>query len=62
MQLKTGFGVLEAIPTPSAGCKMNSGATTVTIPIMSAGSKVGFRAQSNPYTASKSAAKVTPIE
>src|ERR1700676_654796 len=45
MELKTGFGVLEeAIPAPSAGCRMNSGETTVTIPTMSAGRKVGFRA------------------
>ena len=63
MELKTGRGVLEeAIPAPSAGCRMNSGETTVTIPMTSAGSKVGFRAHSNPYRASKSAAKTTPME
>jgi hypothetical protein len=63
MQLKTGLGVLEeAIPAPSAACRMNRGATTVTIPLMSAGSKVGFLAHSNPPTASMSAAQVTPIE
>jgi hypothetical protein len=62
-QLNTGLGVLEeAIPAPSAGWRINSGARTVTIPTVSAGNKVGFRAHSNPYTASKSAAKVTPME
>jgi hypothetical protein len=62
MQLKTGLGVFEeAIPAPGAGFRMNSGATTDTIPMMSAGNKVGFRDHSNPYTTSRSAAKVTPM-
>ena len=44
MELKTGLGVLEeAIPAPSAGCRMNSGAIAVTIPMTSAGSNVMAR-------------------
>jgi hypothetical protein len=63
MLLKTGLAVLEdAIPAPIAGCKTSSGATTVTIPIESAGSNEGERAQLKPNAESKTAAKVMPIE
>jgi hypothetical protein len=61
--LKTGVGVFQdAIPAPIPGCKMSHGATTVTIPMNSAGSKVGDLAHPTPYVQSKSAEKVTPIE
>jgi hypothetical protein len=40
---------------------MSHGATTVTIPMKSAGSKDGDRAHSTPYVHSKSAEKVIPI-
>jgi len=63
MQLKTGVGVFEdAIPAPSAGCKMSNGAEAVTIPMKSAGSKDGERAHFRPNVESKRAAKVMPIE
>jgi hypothetical protein len=63
MELKTGVGVFEdAMPAPSAGCKTNNGAKTVTIPIRSAGNKDGERAHLEPNVASKRAANVTPIE
>jgi hypothetical protein len=59
---RTGADVLdEAIPAPRAGCKMNSGATAVTIPVSNAGVKDGDRAQSTPKVESKSAAKVIPM-
>jgi hypothetical protein len=62
MPLKTGDGVFrDAIPAPIPGCKMSHGATTVTVPMKSAGSKDGERAHSTPYVHSKSAEKVIPI-
>ncbi len=61
--LKTGVGVFDdAIPAPNAGCRMNSGARTVTIPTKRAGGSVGDRAHCRPKMASKRAAKVMPIE
>lgn len=52
-----GCGVLEAaIPAPMAGCITKNGATRVTRATISAGSKVGRRAQSSPQVASNSAA------
>jgi hypothetical protein len=63
MQLKTGLGVFEdAIPAPIPGCRISSGATTVTIPMSSAGRKDGDLAHSRPDVHSKSAEKVIPIE
>jgi hypothetical protein len=41
---------------------MSHGATTVTMPMNSAGSKEGDLAHPTPYVHSKSAEKVTPIE
>jgi hypothetical protein len=62
MPLKTGVGVFQdAIPAPMPGCKISNGATTVTIPMDSAGSKDGDRAQPNPRVHSKSAEKMMPI-
>ncbi len=62
MQLKTGLGVfLDAIPAPIPGCKMSNGATTVAIPMNSAGSKDGDRAHPKPYVHSESAEKIIPI-
>jgi hypothetical protein len=59
----TGLGALEeAIPAPNASCRMKCGATTVAIPMLSAGSKVGLRAHCNPSTASRRAAKVIQME
>jgi len=61
--LKTGADVFDdAIPAPNAGCRMKSGATTVTIPIRSAGGSVGDCAHCEPKAASSSAAKVMPME
>jgi hypothetical protein len=62
MLFKTGWAVLEdAIPAPSAGCKMRRGAATVTTPMRSAGSKDGDLAHFRPNVDSKRAAKVMPI-
>jgi hypothetical protein len=61
--LKSGRGVFEdATPSPSAGCSTNSGAATVTTPTPMAGSKEGAAAHSRPNAASKSPAKLIPIE
>jgi hypothetical protein len=61
--LNIGLGVFDdAIPAPSAGCRMNHGATTVTTPMKSAGHNVGDRAHDAPNVANSIEAKVTPIE
>jgi hypothetical protein len=61
--LNAGADVLDdAIPAPNAGCRMKSGATTVKIPIRSAGASVGDCAHRKPKAASSKAAKVMPME
>jgi hypothetical protein len=63
MLLNTGAAVLvEAIPAPIAGCKIKSGASTVTIPMKSAGNKDGDLAQSRPKLESSRALNAIPIE
>ncbi len=63
MLLKNGEGVFEdAIPDPSAGCSTSKGASTVTIPVRSAGNRDGDRAHSSPNAESNAALMRIPIE
>ena len=49
------------MPAPIAGCMMSTGATTVAMPIRSAGHTVGARVHCEPTTKTSTAANATPM-